>query len=298
MTTMTMTKGTTALTFAERTIAAAGLFDEAFVRGLTGESPEGVRAARRTWARFREMHGYRRDGSAALFTPPTAQPKLHKSERWALGLMLTPARGLPVGLIGRTVNLCPRASAGCEAACLGPNSGKGVLDGTRRARHIRTAFLLTMQIEAGLILGDEVRRAIAAHPEGVSVRLNTVSDIRWEFVAPLALRHMLDMGVAVYDYTAWSPADRRPMPGYHLTYSAKEAAHTSDEYLDGVLEQGHNVAMPFAVRKGQPLPLFWRGWPVIDGDVTDDRTTDPRGVVVGLRQKGRVKDETGFIRQP
>jgi hypothetical protein len=109
----------------------------------------------------------------------------------------------------------------------------------------------------------------------------------------LLIRH----GVRMYDYTAWKPAQRGTVEGYHLTYSAKEPAHTPDDYLVGILEGGATVAMPFAVKKGADLPETWHGFKVIDGDLSDDRTLDPSGVVVGLRQKGRVKDESGFIRQ-
>jgi hypothetical protein len=220
---------------------------------------------------------------------------LGKSERAAFGLMLTPARGLPAEFLGRTVNLCPMASKGCQAACLGPNSGKGVLSSVRHARNVRTGFVLQHPYFAGVLIGSEIRAAQRKHG-AVSLRLNTVSDIRWEFVAPGAMEYLIANDVRMYDYTAWRPESRDPMPGYHLTYSAKEPAHTPDDYLTGVLAGGGNVAMPFAVGKGKDLPETWQGFKVIDGDESDDRTLDPSGVVVGLRQKGRVQDSTGFIR--
>lgn len=293
MITATMARQDLALTFVERTLVD-GDFEGGLIVGFRGDRAA-VATARAQWAAFRGVFGFRADARPVL-TPPDAQPKLAKSVRAAFGLMLTPARGLPVEFVGRTVNLCPRASAGCEAACLGPNSGKGVLDGTRKARHVRTAFLLREAWAMGVLIGAEIAAAQRKHGD-VSLRLNTTSDIRWEFVAPLGMRVLMDAGVVMYDYTAWRPEDRRPMPGYHLTYSAKEPTHTPDAYLVGVLSTGGNVAMPFATRKGQALPESWHGFPVIDGDLTDDRTTDPRGVVVGLRQKGRVQDSTGFIRE-
>ena len=43
------------------------------------------------------------------------------------------------------------------------------------------------------------------------------------------------------------------------------------------------------------LPAEYAGYPVIDGDATDLRFTDPRGVIVGLLAKGRGRrDESGF----
>lgn len=293
MSTATMARQDLALTFVERTLGD-GDFEGGLLAGFRGDRASVV-SARSRWAAFRGGFGFRPDARPVL-TPPDAQPKLGKSVRAAFGLMLTPARGLPAEYVGRTVNLCPMASEGCEGACLGPNSGKGVLDGTRKARHVRTAFLLRDPWAMGVLIGAEIAAAQRRHGD-VSLRLNTTSDIRWEFVAPLGMRVLMDAGVVMYDYTAWRPEGRRPMPGYHLTYSAKEPTHTPDAYLVGVLSTGGNVAMPFTTRKGRALPESWHGFPVIDGDLTDDRTTDPCGVVVGLRQKGRVQDSTGFIRE-
>lgn len=284
-----------ALTHVERRLV--GTFGAGLMDGYDGKKSD----ARQRWRAFRR--GYGLTSAARILTPPEAQPKLGKSARKAFGLMLTPARGLPSAMLGRVVNLCPMASKGCTAACLGPNSGKGVLNSVRHARNVRTAFVLSHPYEAGWLIGSEIAAAQRKFGD-VSLRLNTVSDIRWELVAPGALEYLIGRGVVLYDYTAWRPEDRQPMPGYHLTYSAKEPGHTSDEYLLGLVMGGHNVAMPFAVRKGQPLPTHWEAVPgvripVIDGDLTDDRTTDPRmpwGVIVGLRQKGRAKDATGFIR--
>lgn len=89
---------------------------------------------------------------------------------------------------------------------------------------------------------------------------------------------------------------------WHLTYSAKEPQHTPDDYLAAILRGGDNVAMPFGVARGRDLPTSWTldgsTFPVIDGDLSDDRTEDPRGVIVGLRVKGTAgrRDRSGFIR--
>lgn len=279
---------TKALTYVEKLLE--GQIGLGIVRGFEGVE---IRAARAAWLEYRQRHGLKTAG--AILTDPSSQPKLGKSERAAYGLMLTPARGLPVEFLGRRVNLCPMASKGCAAACLGPNSGKGVLSSVQHARNVRTGFVLQHPYEAGILIGSEIAAAQRKHGK-VSLRLNTVSDIRWELVAPGALEYLIENDVRMYDYTAWRPEDREPMPGYHLTYSAKEPTHTPDAYLEGILSGDGNVSMPFAVRKGQPLPETWHGYKVIDGDLSDDRTLDPSGVVVGLRQKGRVKDESGFIR--
>jgi hypothetical protein len=161
-------------------------------------------------------------------------------------------------------------------------------------------------MHAGILIGAEVSKHEREFGE-INVRLNGTSDIRWELLN--GMRDVVKMLTTVrfYDYTAWSPEDRGFCPEWHLTYSAKESEATSNGYLYEVLRSGRNVAMPFKVRKGQPLPQFvtvGQGtFRVTDGDVTDDRTTDWQapaglaGVVVGLRWKGRHVDTSGFARE-
>jgi hypothetical protein len=58
------------------------------------------------------------------------------------------------------------------------------------------------------------------------------------------------------------------------------------------------VAVVFATAKRDALPATWRApWGdnlrVIDGDAHEMRFTDPAGVIVGLRAKGRLVGERG-----
>lgn len=64
--------------------------------------------------------------------------------------------------------------------------------------------------------------------------------------------------------------------------------------------------MVFAVPKGGELPTHYTitsggrfaTAPVIDGDLTDLRFTDPVGCIVGLRAKGRARGTVnGFVRK-
>ena len=151
------------------------------------------------------------------------------------------------------------------------------------------------------MIGAEISRAVRKYgADGVTFRFNVVSDYRLEFLAPEFLARMESDGVPVYDYTAWKPADRAPGAHYHLTYSAKERAHTSDAYLRDVLLSGENVAMPFHVASADELPdtyaLAGVRFSVIDGDASDDRTrSDPlesstHGQIAGAIPAGRVYD--------
>jgi hypothetical protein len=52
-----------------------------------------------------------------------------------------------------------------------------------------------------------------------------------------------------------------------------------------------NVAAVFDV-----VPSSYMGRPVVDGDETDLRFLDARGVIVGLKAKGKgKKDTSGFV---
>jgi hypothetical protein len=53
----------------------------------------------------------------------------------------------------------------------------------------------------------------------------------------------------------------------------------------------------FDTKKGADLPATWNGITVIDGDISDLRFLDPRGVIVGLRGKGEARkgSHNGFV---
>lgn len=298
---------TTSLTRIERLLADAD-FGSAVIAGFrqdTREDKSRVSIARKTQAATRVLLGYR-EAPAAVLTPGASQHKLAKNSATSLGLMLTPERGMMAASVAdiRTalritgpVNLCPRASGGCALACLS-TSGQSGMPAQQRAQSARTGFLLSHPVETGLIIGAELRAAIRRNGV-VNLRLNTTSDIRWELVAPEMIQTLTAAGVRLYDYTAWSPADRSPSANYSLTYSAKETTHTSDEYLLGILRSGGTVAMPFDTPRGKPLPETWHGYRVIDGDESDERYLDPPSVIVGLRAKGhrwKRDNSAGFIR--
>ncbi|AZV00886.1 hypothetical protein KIY87_gp09 [Mycobacterium phage Malec] len=285
------------------TILIKADFGAAVIAGLQGSTD--VRWARKVWAELRESVGYKRS-AAAILTSGASQQKLSKNSLPSFGLMLTPERGLMAaslrdvrdafGLTG-AFNLCPMASKGCAAACLS-RSGQSGMPAQQRAQAVRTAFLLSHPVLAGLLIGAEIRTALRRHGR-INLRLNTTSDIRWELVAPEMVAELSRAGVLMYDYTAWAPSDRAESSDYSLTYSAKEPSHTSDDYLRGILASGGNVAMPFTTARGEALPEAWNGFRVIDGDKSDERRNDPRGVIVGLRAKGhewKRDNSAGFIR--
>ena len=286
--------------------------DHLGIHAVSLETPI-VKRARRSWRAFRKAHGY--VGDAPLLTPPASQPKLGKSAAPTYGLMLTPERG--VGLDG--VNLCPAATA-CAQVCI-TYTGKGAFSSVQRARQVRTLWLLSEPELAGALIVWELLRASVRHREPIRVRLNVLSDIRWESVAPLLMstarafaplysrtghaqqpgaltsKQFPRPGIVFYDYTAYRPELRRGGNGYRLTFSRKErGALSRPDTLRAILRSGSNVAVVFDTPRGAPLPERYLGHRVIDGDLSDDRTSDPHGVVVGLRAKGPARrDTSGFV---
>ena len=285
-----MSNNLRSLTYTERQLREFGEQLGAFL-AVRETSPALLRYAREGQRAYRASVGYRAS-NAPLLTAPGSQTKLGKSDTPTYGLMLVPERGIGKHN-GRQLNLCPAASLGCAAACLN-TSGKGRLSSVQVARQHRLRFILEHPSAAAYILAAEIRAALAKHGGRILLRLNVVSDIRYELIAADALRRLHAMGVGLYDYSAWQPEHRAPMPFYHLTYSRKE--HHSAEYVSRVVARGENVAVVFDTKRGEPLPDYWQGHPVIDGDKSDDRTLDPTGVIVGLRAKGEaIGTRDGFV---
>jgi hypothetical protein len=186
------------------------------------------------------------------------------------------------------VNLCPKATVGCAAACLN-TAGRGAFSNVQKARirkadwfiSDRPAFL--KQLHHELIMFSSYARRKNLKPV---VRLNGTTDILWE-------KH-LDMTkypeIQFYDYTKWAPIQRANLPfNYHLTYSRAE--NWASHILQLRVNNGANVAVVF-----DKVPEEYEGFPVFNGDDNDLRFLDPKGHVIGLSAKGKAKKDTsGFV---
>ena len=199
------------------------------------------------------------------------------------GLSLAPAN-----LSGK--QLCPHRSAGCEAACLNL-SGMGVFSNVQEARINKAKFLIERRADFLAALNKELQllHKKALKGEKIAVRLNVLSDLPWH--------NMIDMSafpaLNFYDYTPNLARMIQFLNGelpanYHLTFSRKE---NNQAKVELVAAMGGNVAVVF-----DKLPKTYLGKQVIDGDATDLRVLDPKGVIVGLKAKGKgKKDTTGFV---
>ena len=89
-----------------------------------------------------------------------------------------------------------------------------------------------------------------------------------------------------YDYTKVYNRFSKLVPNnnYHITFSYTGEIENHRQAME-LLQRGYNVAMVLDVHKNKPLPSSLFGFEVIDGDKTDIRPLDKRGVIVGLRFK-------------
>lgn len=222
-------------------------------------------------------------------------------------------------------NLCPHASPGCIALCLGEYSGQagmakdGELNSVRKSRRDKARRFMQARVaymqDVALATAQEYARAKKKGFAFVA-RFNGATDVAIEGVKvylddKLATKISKLMGrnvprgfhtsimalfpeIPFVDYTKNPLRFRRALPvNYHLTFSRSE---TNEAQAIELLSKGVNVAVVFA----GGLPDTWQGFPVIDGDLHDLRHLDPRGprgYVIGLSPKGRKakRDQSGFV---
>lgn len=196
---------------------------------------------------------------------------------------------------------CPKATAGCAAACLN-TAGRGGMfkkgestNVIQEARKRKTRLFFEDRENFLNLLRADIRKAIKqAEKKGMIpvFRLNGTSDISWEKYG------IIDEfpNVQFYDYTKMLNRKVRDLPNYHLTFSAADG---NDADVAKAIEQGYNIATVFGIKKTSPMPETYFGMPVFNGDDSDLRFLDPKGVVVGLYAKGKAKKDTsGFVKFP
>jgi hypothetical protein len=197
-------------------------------------------------------------------------------------------------------NTCPKATAGCKTACLN-TAGRGGMfkkgettNMIQQARIRKTKFFFEDRENFLATLKDDIRKAIKqAEKKGLIpvFRLNGTSDIAWEKYGVI----QEFPNVQFYDYTAILGRKVSYLTNYHLTFSKKES---NDMDVRLAASNGMNVAVVFSTKKGKEMPSKYIGRQVFNGDDSDLRFLDPKGVVVGLYAKGKAKkDFSGFVVQ-
>lgn len=225
----------------------------------------------------------------------TGNPKLMKGQ--AQGYLSSVLHLAPANLSGKEV--CPKRTAGCTAACLNTAGRGGIIKAgettnvIQQARIRRTKMFFENRTEFVNLLLKEINLAIKKAKK-LSLtpvfRLNGTSDLSWEKYEVSNGRNIFQMfpDVQFYDYTKVLGRKTAGIKNYHLTFS------NADGNLNDVIAAKHaglNIAAVF-----KSVPATYMGLPVIDGDETDLRFLDPKGVIVGLKAKGKAKkDASGFV---
>ncbi len=192
-------------------------------------------------------------------------------------LYLAPAEEAQTGY-----NLCPMASDECKRACLYGAGMAGVFPTIKAARVKKTRDYIVDPKAFVERLRADIRSLVRlAKSRGMipAVRVNGTSDI-----PKLAMRLAREFpNVQFYDYTKIPRPYQRVLPNYHLTFSF---SGTNLEQCLESLEQGVNVAVVFPTAD---MPPTWHGYHVVNGDESDLRFLDARGVIVGLKAKGDAR---------
>ena len=220
----------------------------------------------------------------------TANPKIQKGTK--LGYLSFILHLAPSDLSGR--NTCPKATKGCIAACLN-TAGRGGMfkrgettNMIQKARIRKTKYFFENRDAFMLDLANDIARAIKfAERKGLTpvFRLNGTSDLSWEKyeVAPGINIFQAFPGVQFYDYTKVLGRKVKHIPNYHLTFSKADG---NDADVAEALLQGMSVVAVYdEIPAGVP-----------SADETDLRFLDPKGIMLGLKAKGRAKkDYSGFV---
>ncbi len=202
---------------------------------------------------------------------------------------------------------CAKRTAGCTAACLNTAGRGGMFKKGENTNVIQQArirktkmFFENRRDFLNALVVDIIRAKKQSEKLGLIpvFRLNGTSDIAWEKYEVAAGKNIFQMfpEVQFYDYTKILGRKVAHIPNYHLTFSAADG---NDADVLKAIAQGMNVATVFGIKKTEPMPDTYNGRVVFNGDESDLRFLDPKGVVVGLYAKGRAKKDTsGFVKYP
>ena len=220
----------------------------------------------------------------------TANPKIQKGTK--LGYLSFILHLAPADLSGRET--CPKRTAGCTAACLN-TAGRGGMfrkgentNMIQKARIRKTQYFFNARQDFMLDLKRDIEKAIKmAARLGLTpvFRLNGTSDLSWEKYDMIPGLNVFECfpTVQFYDYTKVLGRKTKMYPNYHLTFSKADG---NDSDVAEALFQGMSVVAVYdKIPAGVP-----------SADETDLRFLDPKGVMLGLKAKGRAKkDYSGFV---
>lgn len=208
----------------------------------------------------------------------------------------------PANLSG--YNTCSHSTPECRIGCLN-TSGRAGMEQTIgktmiadcRNNKTRLFYEQTSFFMQWVIAEIEAAKNLS-HKKGMdfSCRLNGTSDIDWSNVLVNGQTIFeIFPDIQFYDYTKNPQKFKNIASNYHLTMSYTGKNWQTCEML---LQQGFNVAVVFDVKRNKTLPQTFNGYKVVNGDLTDYRPLDGKGVIVGLRYKYLGdKNVNDYIRQ-
>ena len=219
----------------------------------------------------------------------TANPKIQKGTKQGyLSFILHLA---PADLSGRET--CPKRTAGCTAACLN-TAGRGGMfkkgentNMIQKARIRKTQYFFEARDYFMQDLYNDITKAIKfAAKQGLTpvFRLNGTSDLSWEKYT-INDKNIFELfpTVQFYDYTKVLGRKVKQYANYHLTFS--KADGNDSDVAEALLQGMSVVAVYDKIPEGVP-----------SADETDLRFLDPKGIMLGLKAKGRAKkDYSGFV---
>ena len=197
--------------------------------------------------------------------------------------------------------ICPLAKlAGCFDGCLN-SAGRGAFNSVQKARKAKTEFFYQNQKAFLLSLCADIWTIQnRAKNLGLTplIRPNGTSDIPYENLPVIDNKNIFQLfpDVQFYDYTKHPNRnlEGKTFGNYDLTYSF--SAITPKPISIKGLTNKHNSRVGVVFQKQNDIPKTFRSWVVVDGDNTDVRHIEPRGVVVALYAKGKAKRENnGFV---
>jgi hypothetical protein len=189
-------------------------------------------------------------------------------------------------------NVCSHSTPECRLGCLNTSGRAGIeiFSNTSKIADSRLKktklFHENQEFFMNWLIAEIKMYQKKAKKDGYffSVRLNATSDLDWQKVY-LNGNNIFQIfpEVSFYDYTKNHNKFLNNKPeNYHLTYSYTGRNTGLCKLL---VEQGFNIAVVFNVKKESELPKYFMNHVVINGDLTDYRIDDAKGIIVGLKWK-------------
>ena len=195
----------------------------------------------------------------------------------------------------KKINICPKASAGCAASCLF-SAGRGAFSNVIQSRVNKTEYYLHDKEKFILQLAGElvkINKKASKETNQTLIRLNGTSDL--DFVYLLKKYANFDISnynnLHFYDYTKILGKVKKYIDHKNYTLTFSRAEDNEAETIQA-LKIGSNVSAVFS----GDLPKTYKGFTVVDGDKTDSEMLAFKGLILGLKAKGKArKDTSGFV---